>query len=124
MIGCTYVRSGSPHSLAVSIYPGPCSWQTPWGMTSCGSAAPNRDPCPIEETADSEMVWLGESGGLSQPVGGSIEARPMASKLPYIPAFSACGHMGKAKKTEDFRRSRIPPRRAHGTLQPFGMKVL
>ena len=63
--------------------------------------------------------WQREFSNFSLPVGGGIEANPVAERLSVTPYFEDVGTTCKPKKTEeDSAEAAYPPRRAHGTLQP------
>ena len=79
---------------------------------------PNAAPVPIEKSADLEMDGREDFQNLLCQVGGSVEANTVAGRLTATPYFEDVGYLQAEKDGRGFRRSRIPPRRAHGTLQP------
>ena len=50
--------------------------------------------------------------------------RTPANKLLTTPVFAVCIHTANCKTGRGFRRSRIPPRRAHDTLQPQDESII
>ena len=50
--------------------------------------------------------------------------RTPANKLLTTPVFKVCIHTANRKTGRGFRRSRIPPRRAHDTLQPQDESII
>ena len=50
--------------------------------------------------------------------------RTPANKLLTTPVFAVCIHTASRKTGRGFRRSRIPPRRAHDTLQPQDESII
>ena len=50
--------------------------------------------------------------------------RTPANKLLTTPVFAVCIHTASRKTGRGFRRSRIPPRRAHDTLQPQNESII
>ena len=63
--------------------------------------------------------WLrpGKSGGFSRPVGGGIGANTVAKSTPVTRILRLWVSPASRKRRRGSRRSRIPPRRAHDTLQ-------
>ena len=53
--------------------PRPCSWPMPWGTTSCGSAAPNRDSRPYRKQ---RAVCDGQSAKIFRVIADAKELRP------------------------------------------------
>ena len=60
----------------------------------------------------------------SLPVGGSVEATSIAERLSVTPWILQSGYYLHASHGRGFRRSRIPPRRAHDTLQPQDESII
>ena len=67
--------------------------------------------------------WQSGFAKSALPVSGRIEAIKSAERLSVTPPFEDLGATHKPLKAARHPRCRIPPRRAHGTLQPSGMKV-
>ena len=79
---------------------------------------PTASPVPIEKSADLEMYGREDFQNLLCQVGGSVEANTVAERLSVTPYLRMGYYLQAEKDGRGFRRSRIPPRRAHGTLQP------
>ena len=56
--------------------------------------------------------------------GQEIMSRGCLQKLLTTPVFAVCTDTANRKTGRDFRRSRIPPRRAHDTLQPQDESII
>ena len=81
-------------------------------------------PVPIEKSADLEMDGIEDFQKSSLPVGGGIEANSIAERLSGTPIFAVWVPGANHKIGRGFRRSRIPTRRAHGTLQPQDESII
>ena len=68
---------------------------------------------PIEKSAEFEM-----------DAGGDYEQFHVARKRPDAPVWRLSAQRASRKTGRGFRRSRIPPRRAHDTLQPQGESII
>ena len=79
---------------------------------------PTAAPVPIEKSADLEMDGREDFQNLLCQVGGWNEQNHIANEQPPTPIFAVWVPGANHKIGRGFRRSRIPPRRAHGTLQP------
>ena len=91
----------------------PKSRKTFWGEEEQGSERSFR------RKAETEKNGLCDD----ESVSGSIEANRIAERLSVTPHFEDLGTTHKPKKAARHPQMPIPPRRAHGTLQPIGMKV-
>ena len=70
-------------------------------------------PSPSKNPQSLRWMWAGD-----------YEQRLSANKLLTTPVFAVCIHTANRKTGRDFRRSRIPPRRAHDTLQPQDESII
>ena len=68
--------------------------------------------------------WQSGFAKSALPVSGRIEAIKSAERLSVTPPFEDLGaHTQASKGGKASADAAFPPRRAHGTLQPSGMKV-
>ena len=121
MVGATVFPTCPTNSRgSLCATPRPCSWPMPWGTTSCGSAAPNRDSRPYRKQ---RAVCDGQSAKIFRVIADAKELRPdVGTQLFGLDMEKRWGRFSIS--SGGHRNARNPPRRAHGTLQPFGMKVL
>ena len=81
-------------------------------------------PVPGEKSADFETERQGKRISFFLPVGGGYEQFHVARKQPDTPVFAVCIDTTSRKTGRGFRRSHIPPRRAHDTLQPQDESII
>ena len=77
------------------------------------AAVPSRPPSPSKNPQSLRWMWAGD-----------YEQRLSANKLLTTLVFAVCIHTANCKTGRGFRRSRIPPRRAHDTLQPQDESII
>ena len=83
-------------------------------------AAPNRDSRPHRKQ---RAVCDGQSAKIFRVIADAKELRPdVGTQLFGLDMEKRWGRFSIS--SGGHRNARNPPRRAHGTLQPFGMKVL
>ena len=72
-----------------------------------------RPPSPSKNPQSLRWLWAED-----------YAQRTPANKLLTTPVFAVCIHTASRKTGRGFRRSRIPPRRAHDTLQPQDESII
>ena len=77
------------------------------------AAIPSRPPSPSQNPQSLRWMWAED-----------YAQRTPANKLLTTPVFAVCIHTASRKTGRGFRRSRIPPRRAHDTLQPQDESII
>jgi len=77
------------------------------------AAIPSRSPSPSKNPQSLSWLWAED-----------YAQRTPANKLLTTPVFAVCIHTASRKTGRGFRRSRIPPRRAHDTLQPQDESII
>ena len=77
------------------------------------TAIPVRSPSPSKNPQSLRWMWAGD-----------YEQRLSANKLLTTLVFAVCVLTANRKTGRGFRRSRIPPRRAHDTLQPQDESII
>ena len=73
----------------------------------------SRPPSPSKNPQSLRWMWAED-----------YAQRTPTNKLLTTPFFVVCIHTANCKTGRGFRRSRIPPRRAHDTLQPQDESVI
>ena len=89
--------------------PRSCGWQT----RQCIGGYPRASPAPSKNPQSLRWMWAED-----------YAQRMPANKLLTTPVFAVCIHTASRKTGRGFRRSRIPPRRAHDTLQPQDESII
>ena len=79
---------------------------------------------PIEEAADSEMVRLGESGGLSQPVVVSLKPSSLLQAADHTGFFRLRAPRASRKRRQTSAEAAHPLGEPTGTLQPKDESVI
>ena len=77
------------------------------------AAIPSRPPSPSKNPQSLRWMWADDY----------VQRMP-ANKLLTTPVFAVCIHTANRKTGRGFRRSRIPSRRAHDTLQPQDESII
>ena len=77
------------------------------------AAVPSRPPSPSKNPQSLRWMWAKD-----------YAQERSANKLPTTPVFKVCIDTANRKTGRGFRRSRIPPRRAHDTLQPQDESII
>ena len=77
------------------------------------AAIPSRPPSPSKNPQSLRWMWAED-----------YAQEPPANKLLTTSVFAVCIHTANCKTGRGFRRSRIPPRRAHDTLQPQDESII
>ena len=72
-----------------------------------------RPPSPSKNPQSLRWMWAED-----------YAQEPPANKLLTTSVFAVCIHTANCKTGRGFRRSRIPPRRAHDTLQPQDESII
>ena len=72
-----------------------------------------RPPSPSKNPQSLRWMWAGD-----------YERSLSANKLLTTPVFAVCIHTASCKTGRGIRRCRIPPRRAHDTLQPQDESII
>ena len=80
---------------------------------SAWAAVSSRPPSPSKNPQSLRWLWAED-----------YAQRTPANKLLTTPVFAVCIHTASRKTGRGFRRSRIPPRRAHDTLQPQDESII
>ena len=81
-------------------------------------------PSPSENPQIWRWLRPGKSTGFSRPVGGGIGANTVAKSPPVTRILRLWVSPASRKRRRGSRRSRIPPRRAHDTLQPQDESII
>ena len=90
--------------------PRSCGWQTRQCIGGYPRAPP---PSPSKNPQSLRWMWAKD-----------YAQELSANKLPTTPVFKVCIDTANRKTGRGFRRSRIPSRRAHNTLQPQDESVI
>ena len=77
------------------------------------AAVPSRPPSPSKNPQSLRWMWADDY----------VQRMP-ANKLLTTPVLAVCTDTANRKTGRGFRRSRIPPRRAHDTLQPQDESII
>ena len=77
------------------------------------AAVPSHPPSPSKNPQSLRWMWAGD-----------YAQEPPANKLLTTSVFAVCIHTANRKTGRGIRRCRIPPRRAHDTLQPQDESII
>ena len=89
--------------------PRSCGWQTRKRI----GCYPLASPSPSKNPQSLRWMWAED-----------YAQRTPANKLLTTPVFAVCIHTASRKTGRGIRRCRIPPRRAHDTLQPQDESII
>ena len=112
-------RRGVPQSYRWTTYSslgavtGACHAPVAGRQGNALTAIPVRSPSPSKNPQSLRWMWAGD-----------YEQRLSANKLLTTLVFAVCVLTANRKTGRGFRRSRIPPRRAHDTLQPQDESII
>ena len=80
---------------------------------SAWAAVSSHPPSPLKNPQSLRWMWADD-----------YAQELSANKLLTMPFFAVCIHTANRKTGRGFRRCRIPPRRAHDTLQPQDESII